>query len=129
MGFLFKKDKGFDPPPPANFTDPVDWLDEPTEEDDANAALRAINPLDAEALAKATAGRYEEELPEAEEAEEAEEPRYLQKAGGGRRAYLRKWIASRLAIGQTVEELAEYAMRHDPETAYLITEVGSKLEK
>ena len=48
-------------------------------------------------------------------------------SGASRRANMRDFIKRRLATGETIASLAEYARVHDEETALLIEEIGAEL--
>jgi len=144
MGLLVKGQ--FDPDPLPTTRDPLAWIEGfVTPEEDFNARLRHTNamfsrtplPPDSPMLAKPGefgGGAPEPDLEKAVEEEETEivEDQLLEKRESptsGRRRYLKAWLSSRLALGETVDELAAYAERHDPFTAMLIREVGRGLEK
>jgi hypothetical protein len=69
-------------------------------------------------------------LTHATAAPRVEESDRLEKSFGPKyraKMYVAEWLRGELALGKTVSELAEYAERHDADTARLIREIGEEI--
>jgi hypothetical protein len=104
----------------------VPYTDEAREEEklhEVHAAVRKLFfPEEFAAAPAATPVRFEKQSDPA-----AAQELTKRVAASTRKASLTDYIRRQLAIGETIEGLAEFAEQHDQETANLIREIGNSL--
>ena len=138
---LTKKDGGFEQPP-IRPTNKIEWWEDyRSPEENFNDKLAFMNslfgkqriPTDSPMWARegefsgGTFLQKAEPPAEIDHTDSDGQPLEKRVSGMTRRASVRRWVASQLALGKSVAELADFARRHDPLTALMIEEEGQKL--
>jgi hypothetical protein len=104
-------------------------LSPPDEDAEERAYYAALTPLQRLFHPAGTASTPSAEIAQRFSKDNAPSPEALQKrfASSARKIALTDFVRRSLALGETVESLATYAARTDPQTADLIRQIGAEL--